>query len=120
MPVLGRMALTWHAAVARYAREERGIGDFVNQTGLTQAVAATLLSLVIVIFLLLLWDIPLAMILPVAVLLHLPAIAVAVCFAAYLTWRLGGITGDTIGATIELAEMLSLFVSFLLWKYLLL
>jgi adenosylcobinamide-GDP ribazoletransferase len=47
-PVLGRMALTWHSAVARYAREERGIGEYVNQTGLVQAAAATLMSLVLV------------------------------------------------------------------------
>ena len=119
VPILGRMASTWHAAVARYAREERGIGDFVNQTGLVQAISATLLSLVAVTCLLLLWDIQPALIFPVAVLLHLPAIGLAVLFAAYLTRRLGGITGDTIGATIELAELLSLFTFFLLYTYLL-
>ena len=56
-PVLGRVALTWHSAVARYAREERGIGDYVNQTGLTQAAAATLMSLFLVTSILLFWGV---------------------------------------------------------------
>lgn len=119
MPILGRMALTWHAAAASYAREEPGIGDFVNQTGLVQAIASTLFSLCIVLCLLFLWDLPLSIMLPVAALLHAPVIGLAVLFAAYLTRRLGGITGDTIGATVELAEMLSLLLLFLLYTYLL-
>lgn len=119
VPVLGRMALVWHSAVARYAREERGIGDYVNQTGLAQAAAATLLSLVLVTVILLLWGVPPARVPLVAVLVHLPPIALAVGFAAYLTRRLGGITGDTIGASIELAELLSLLIFLLVWKYVL-
>lgn len=119
VPVLGRMALVWHSAVARYAREERGIGDYVNQTGLAQAAAATLLSLVLVTVILLLWGVPPAQVPLVAVLVHLPPIALAVGFAAYLTRRLGGITGDTIGASIELAELLSLLIFLLIWKYVL-
>jgi adenosylcobinamide-GDP ribazoletransferase len=55
----------------------------------------------------------------VVLILHLPPIGLAVVFAAYLTWRLGGITGDTIGASIELAEILSFFVFLLVWKFLL-
>ncbi len=119
VPVLGRMALVWHSAVARYAREERGIGDYVNQTGLAQAAAATLLSLVLVTVILLLWGVPPARVPLVAVLVHLPPIALAAGFAAYLTRRLGGITGDTIGASIELAELLSLLIFLLVWKYVL-
>ena len=116
-PVLGRVALTWHSAVARYAREERGIGDYVNQTGLVQAAAATLLSLVLVTGILLLWGMRPSLVPVVTLLLHLPPIGLAVLFAAYLKWRLGGITGDTIGASIELAEILSFFVFLLIWKF---
>ena len=119
VPVLGRVALVWHSAVARYAREERGIGDYVNQTGLGQAVAATLLSLVLVTGILLLWGVPPALVPLVTLILHLPPIGLAVLFAAYLTWRLGGITGDTIGASIELAEILTFLVFLLVWKFLL-
>nr|WP_275888437.1 adenosylcobinamide-GDP ribazoletransferase [Desulfobulbus alkaliphilus] len=117
-PVLGRMALTWHSAVARYAREERGIGEYVNRTGPAQAVAATLVSLGLVTGILFVGGVP-AVLLPWMVLgLHLPPILLAILFAAYLKKHLGGITGDTIGASIELAELLSFFVFLLLWTFL--
>ena len=118
-PVLGRMALTWHAASARYAREEQGIGDFVNQTGMRQAAAATLASLVIVGLSLVLAGLSPGSAALVVVALHAPAIALAVLFAAYCTRRLGGITGDTIGASIELTETFSCLVFLLVWKFLL-
>lgn len=118
-PVLGRMGLTWHSAVARYARDQRGIGDYVNQTGPTEAVVATLLSLGIVSAILLLWGLEPGRTLLVTLLLHLPPILLAVLFAAYLKKRLGGITGDTLGATIELAEIVTFLVFLVVWKYLL-
>jgi adenosylcobinamide-GDP ribazoletransferase len=118
-PVLGRMALTWHSAVARYAREERGIGEYVNRTGPAQAAAATLISCGIVTGILLLGGVQPALALWLVPLLHLPPILLAVLFAVYLKKRLGGITGDTIGASIELAELLSFFVFLLIWKFLL-
>ena len=43
------------------------------------------------------------------------AILLALLFAAYLKTRLGGITGDTIGATIELVEIAALFVFLCTW-----
>ncbi|MBV5319305.1 MAG: adenosylcobinamide-GDP ribazoletransferase [Desulfobulbaceae bacterium] len=118
-PVLGRMALTWHSAVARYAREQPGIGDYVNQTGLAQAAAATLLSLFLVTGMLLLWGVQPNMVPLVVVLLHVPAILLAVLFAFSLKKRLGGITGDTIGATVEIAEVATFLVFLIIWKFLL-
>ena len=117
-PVLGRMALVWHSAVARYAREERGIGDYVNQTGLAQAAAATCVSLGIVAGVLILWGLEPRLVAMVVVILHVPTILLAVLFAFYLKRRLGGITGDTIGATVELAEINAFLVFLLVWKYL--
>ncbi len=116
-PILGRVALTWHSAVARYARDEPGIGDYVNQTGPYQAVSATLLSLFLVAALLWLWGMTLVHVALVTVILHLSAILSAVLFAAYVKHRLGGITGDTIGASIEVAEILSLLVFLFVWKF---
>ncbi len=118
-PVLGRMALVWHSAVGRYAREERGIGDYVNQTGMTQAVAASGVSLAIVAGMLFFWGLPPGLVALVTVVLHVPALVLAVLFAVYLKPRLGGITGDTIGATVELAEIATFLVFLLVWKYLL-
>ena len=43
------------------------------------------------------------------------AILLALLFAAYLKTRLGGITGDTIGATIELVEIAALLVFLCTW-----
>jgi adenosylcobinamide-GDP ribazoletransferase len=118
-PVLGRMALVWHSAVGRYAREERGIGDYVNQTGLTQAAAATGVSLALVTAMLFFQGLAPGLVALVVVLLHVSALVLAVLFALYLKPRLGGITGDTIGATVELAEIVTLLVFLLVWKYLL-
>lgn len=118
-PVLGRMALVWHSAVARYAREEPGIGDYVNQTGLVQAAAATGVSLVLVFGMLLLWGLQPERAGQITILLHATAILLAVLFAFYVKRRLGGITGDTIGATVELAEIVSFLVFLLVGKYLL-
>ena len=117
-PVLGRVALVWHSAVARYAREERGIGDYVNQTGLAQAAAATCVSMGIVAGVLVLWGLEPRLVAMVVVILHVPTILLAALFAFYLKHRLGGITGDTIGATVELAEINAFLVFLLVWKYL--
>ena len=112
------MALTWHSAVARYAREERGIGEYVNQTGLTQAIAATLVSLPLVTAILGPAGLPPSVLGLLVLLLHGTAILLALLFAAYLKTRLGGITGDTIGATIELVEIAALLVFLCTWTYL--
>jgi adenosylcobinamide-GDP ribazoletransferase len=118
-PVLGRTALTWHSACSCYAREVRGIGDYVNRTGMPQALAATAVSLGLLTLLLVLFGVRAALIPAVALVLILPPVALAVLFAVYLKRRLGGITGDTIGASIELAEILSFFVILLVWKFVL-
>jgi len=118
-PILGRTALTWHSACAGYARDVRGIGDYVNQMGLPQALAATALSFALLLLLLALFGVSANLVPAVAMLLLLPPIALATGFAQYLKYRLGGITGDTIGASIELAEILSFFIITLVWRYVL-
>ena len=119
MPVIGRMALTWHSAVSRYARSGPGIGDYVNQTGLGQAAAATLVSMTIVAALFYCWGYTPNTVALGTMLLHLPVILLAVLFAFHLRKRIGGITGDTIGATVELAEIVSLFLFLLATEQLL-
>ncbi|MGI6656488.1 MAG: adenosylcobinamide-GDP ribazoletransferase [Desulfobulbus sp.] len=116
-PVLGRMALTWHAAGASYARNSHGLGDFVNRCGLPQALGATLISCLLVVPILAVFGVGGAWLPLCALLLHLVPIALALLFARYLKARLGGITGDTIGASIELSEMVTLLLFVLLWKW---
>ncbi|MGI6639758.1 MAG: adenosylcobinamide-GDP ribazoletransferase [Desulfobulbus sp.] len=117
-PLTARMALTWHAAVAPYARSETGLGEFVNQVGLSQALAASLVALVlltpILLFLQVSWVVYLFTLGSIVV----ATILIAVLFARSLVKKVGGITGDTIGATIELCETGTLLIFFLFWKHL--
>ena len=117
-PVIGRMAITWHAAVATYARQQSGMGEFTDRVGLSQAVAATLCSLVVTSLVLFFVGMSLVSAIWFLAALHGIAIVVAVAFAYYLQYRIGGITGDTIGATIELSEMLSFLYFLLAWDFL--
>ena len=112
-PVCGRMALVWHAAAAPYARNEPGLGAFVNRVGYRHALAATLVALALLtplsFFLCGTWTCRLGLL----ALFVLGPIALALLFARHLAKRLGGITGDTMGATIELAELATLFLCLL-------
>ena len=117
-PILSRMAITWHAAVATYAREQSGMGEFTDRVGLPQALTATVCSLVLTSLVLSFTDMSLASVIWSLTILHGIAIALAVSFAFYLQYRIGGITGDTIGATIELSEMLSFLFFLLAWDFL--
>ncbi len=117
-PLAARMALTWHAATAPYARAEPGLGEFVNRVGFAQACSASLIALAlllpILLFIPMSW--PLCLLLLVAI--FTAVILIAVLFARSLTRKLGGITGDTIGATIELCELCTLLIFYLFWKHL--
>ncbi len=118
-PLSSRMALTWHAATAQYARAEPGLGEFVNQVGIGQAMAASMVALLLLVptllFLQLSWAVYLLLLFTICA----AVILIAVCFARSLTKKVGGITGDTIGATIELCEVSTLLIFSLFWKHLL-
>ncbi|WP_028583479.1 adenosylcobinamide-GDP ribazoletransferase [Desulfogranum mediterraneum] len=117
-PVLGRTSTTWHAAFVGYAREQSGMGAFVSRVGLSQALPATLMSLVLVLMLLLAAGLGWQLVLLLTLLGHGATIIVAVGFGRYLHHRIGGITGDTIGATIELTEMITFLLFLFAWKHL--
>lgn len=109
-PVCGRMALVWHAAAAPYARNEPGLGAFVNRVAYRHALAASGMALALLVpFFLVLWGYG-AFRPGLLALLVLCPVVLALLFARYLAKRLGGITGDTMGATIELAELTTLFI----------
>ncbi|PIE59938.1 MAG: adenosylcobinamide-GDP ribazoletransferase [Desulfobulbus propionicus] len=118
MPVIGRMAIPWHAAFSRYARKGSGMGFFVGQLRPAQAGSTTLVSCGLVVLILSFFGSPSKEILLFLLLLHGIACITALLFARYLKIRIGGITGDTIGATIELVEIITLFLFYISWKYL--
>ena len=118
-PLSSRMALTWHAATAQYSRAEPGLGEFVNQVGFSQARSASLIALALLIPLLLFLQMSWPLYLLLLGAIFVGAILIAVLFARTLVQKVGGITGDTIGATIELCELCTLLIFYLFWKHLL-
>ena len=100
-PVLSRGGVPFYAFLFPPAREENSLGkNFMRGVGLRELLVSTLLMLVLSIR----PNIPPALLLPAALL------------AFWLGWgfvcraKIGGITGDTIGAGIEFAETLCLLL----------
>lgn len=92
-PVAGRLALVLAASLGRYARAEEGLGSFVNDTGPREFIPALVLAM------------PALALDPVTVSIAAgSALAVPVVMHLYLNRKLGGVTGDTLGACVELAE----------------
>ncbi len=99
MPALSRMNITWTAGMSTYARKEKSAAaSIVNNTGMKEIVITTVIAAA-----------------PCAALLQLlsaPAVAAVIIFVilftAYVKKKIGGITGDIIGAVIELSELIFL------------
>jgi adenosylcobinamide-GDP ribazoletransferase len=99
-PALGRWAVTPSIVLHPYAREE-GLGRAFNGAarGREVAIATALVGVVIV-------ALGARLLLPA-----LGALCAASLFALWLRRRLGGLTGDVYGATIELAETSALVLA---------
>jgi adenosylcobinamide-GDP ribazoletransferase len=108
MPVISRMTIPWCAGLSPYARKgEKSIAaGLVEHTGLLEAVIASILAALIGSLFLLFAVIPLVLI----------VIAFTLMVIMYMKNRLGGITGDVIGAVIELSELLFLISILILGK----
>ena len=100
VPVLARWAVTPQLVLFPYARSE-GLGSgFKQEAGWVQLAIATALVLALVAALG--WG---------AARQSLVALGVALALGGWLRIRLGGLTGDVYGATIELCEAACLFVA---------
>jgi adenosylcobinamide-GDP ribazoletransferase len=100
MPVLSRMSISWSAGLSPYARkgEKSMSAGLVERTGPVEIIISTTLTFIICVLLLKLAAVPLVMII----------IAFTLVMVLYVKSRIGGITGDVIGAVIELSEVVFL------------
>jgi adenosylcobinamide-GDP ribazoletransferase len=99
MPMVGRWAMVFTAAMSRYAREGPGAGkEFCALMRPAHFVLASLMPVAVLV----------ALFGPAAAILG--GVALGVCFGlTALSWRMiGGATGDTIGAVGELTEVVYL------------
>jgi adenosylcobinamide-GDP ribazoletransferase len=100
-PVLGRTGIVTAAAISQYARAEGGLGQhFIDKTGWLQMIWTAVIALAIAV-----------LAVGYAALALLAAeFLTAVLFAKYMESKIGGMTGDTLGATCEITEVVVLLM----------
>jgi adenosylcobinamide-GDP ribazoletransferase len=106
MAVFGRWSQVLVCRTSRYARPEGKARDFVEHAGTAELLAGTVFAVALFLFLMRLKGLVLF------VLSLLPL----VLFLYYTRRKLGGVTGDVIGAANEIAEVTVLFLSMFLWE----
>ncbi len=112
MPLFSRLTIPWLAGISQYARKE-GMGEsLVNTTGAFQIIMATTLSALLAGGVLYFTG---------GNLLHIPTLIVTimlftVLLSLYSKSKIGGITGDVIGAGVELSEIFYLTAALLVEK----
>ena len=104
IPMVARWGIVLQAALLPYARPEGGLGGaFIEHAGAREGILATVFTL----------GAAFALMRITGLLFVLWGGMVALLFAAYVRRRLGGATGDTLGAGIEVAEVMGLFFMFI-------
>lgn len=111
VPVLGRWAQVYAAALYPYARSGPGKSLFTQYVGKREIILASLITICIVAVAITLGlkGTFVAGIAPIGIILGTTLIGTIV-FTHYLSKKIGGITGDILGALNEIAEVLGLFV----------
>lgn len=106
IPVIGRLNAVVNAAVAPYARPTgmgKGIVKNTDKAGVLTALIITLgatYGMAVAIGNVVAWSIVI-----------LVTVALGIYFAKLMERKIGGITGDTLGAVVELSEIVALFIA---------
>ena len=100
MPVIGRYSLVLLASLFPYARESGSGKAVVEFSKAKQLIIATLWTLVLIFFLY-----PLR-----GGIIFLITVIICLIWGRYLRGRIGGVTGDTLGAATEITEVVMLLV----------
>lgn len=105
IPILGRMGIIMAASISSYARKESGLGQhFVDGVGFFEWFLSSLIGF------LLLFILFRSSIITFIFLVDIIALLLALYFKA----KIGGLTGDTLGAINEVCEIMFLFLYFVL------
>lgn len=106
MPIAGKMVQGAIVYKAIYPRE-KGIGIYVGTVSLPTVIGTMVLGLIAMVLAFSAWGVPIFFLL----------FGFAYLFRVYITGKIGGITGDVMGAGSELAEVMLLLVVLVLAKY---
>lgn len=106
MPVMGRWAMVVASSLSVYARKEGTGKAFVDYCGRKEVVMGSLFALIIVGALLKVLGLELFFFI----------LALTLLLTRFISKRIGGMTGDTLGAVNEIMEVGSLFILFLLFN----
>lgn len=106
-PVMGRWAMVVASSLSVYARKGTGTGKaFVNHCGKKELIIASLIALIITGGFLKILGLELFFFI----------LALTLLLTRFISKRIGGMTGDTLGAVNEIMEVGSLFILFLLFN----
>lgn len=105
LPVLGRMGIITAASISSYARNESGLGQhFINGIGFFEWILSSIIGFILLFILFRSSMISIIFFVDI----------IALVLALYFKAKIGGLTGDTLGAINEICEIAFLFLYFVL------
>ncbi|MEQ8191310.1 MAG: adenosylcobinamide-GDP ribazoletransferase [Candidatus Eremiobacterota bacterium] len=107
MPLFGRLGMIWCAGISEYAREKSGMGSAtIDFAGFREIVICTGITILIAFL-----AMGSSMIVPLAT-----TIVFTLIFTKFIYSKIGGTTGDILGACTEISEILLLFTILVMEK----
>jgi len=105
VPIVGRSSALLSASISKYARKEGGMGSgFIENCGIKEPILAIVFTMIIAY----------ALVSMNTLLALFITYVIVVLFTSYIKEKLGGMTGDTIGAVIELSQTTFILIVYLL------